>query len=101
MPYNAEARMQEYGQILQELELLPTRQAKIELLDDFIWGEKIALAELPTSELLRSAQLKLYGLQNPLPAIQPISLFAQQDHNHDNNNNNNIAADAGELNINL
>jgi hypothetical protein len=79
MPYNPEARMQAYRQVLQQLEVLQTVQEKIDLLADFIWGEKIALAELPTSEPLKSAQLKLHWLQNPLPAIQPISLFGHQE----------------------
>lgn len=79
MPYNAEVSMQAYRQMLQQLEVLQTVQEKINLLDDFIWDEKIALAELPTSEPLKSAQLKLHWLQNPLPAIQPLSLFVHQE----------------------
>jgi|GEM_PF-2443379 len=79
MAYNAEVRMQAYRQMLQQLETLQTVQEKIDLLDDFIWGEKIELAELPTSGLLRSAQQKLYWLQQPPIHIQPNNLFAHQE----------------------
>ncbi len=80
MAYNAAIREQAYNLMLQDLEALQTLQEQINLLEDFIWEEKIALAELPQSPVLRSAQQKLHWLQNPAPVIHPTNLFAHLGH---------------------